>query len=270
MNVDAMLSAVEEVASVAEELRGLREKIKQYGDASRRVGELGDALKDVASSVTRMQGAFSGALELAQKSQEHADAGKKAIQALVDSIPDVVSRIESSDVYPAIQSFTGSMDKLGQLLQKHKESLSIVVTRFEEASAEQSTSLAELTQRVDRGLSSITRITEGVQGLHEASLQNKKQLNSLNDTVCDDVAPNIRATKGAVTEVKVLLSAVHGVANKSADGMVEFSVKMLQEITTLRNGLTEANKALGNQGLIMQRQGELLDELTKKKKGWFS
>ena len=122
-SADGMMSAVAEVNSVAEELRGLRDKIKQYGDASKRLNELGDVLKGLNTSVERIQVAFTSALEQVSLTQAHADIGKKSVDQLVASIPEVVRRIEATDVAGAVNSFEGSMNALDGLLRSHHKTL---------------------------------------------------------------------------------------------------------------------------------------------------
>lgn len=269
-STDAMVSAVEEVTSVAEELRGLRDKIKQYGDASKRMNDLGDILKGLNGSIDRIQVAFTGALEQAKQTQEHAEIGRQSVDKLVGSIPEVVRRIEASDVGSAIQSFSGSMEELGVLLARHENTLSDVVARFVEDRIVQAVALDELKALVERGLSSVTNLSTEVSGFQESSAQSLQKVSSLSNLVCEEISPKLNKTSDSVAEVKELIHEVQLGTNKAADGMALFASKMLHEISLLREDVVGAKQVLEIQGKTLLLHGEVLEELAKKKKGWFN
>jgi methyl-accepting chemotaxis protein len=267
---DAMVSAVEEVTSVAEELRGLRDKIKQYGDASKRLSELGDVLNGLNGSIGRIQVAFSDALEHAKQTQEHVEVGRQSVERLVDSIPEVVRRIESSDVEGAIQSFSGSMKELGVLLAGHEKTLSDVVAKFLEDRIVQAVAIDELKALVERGLYSVTNLSSEVRGLQESSAKNIQKVSSLNGLVCEEISPMLKKNSESLAEVKGLVNEVQLGTNKAADGMAHFASKMLHEISLLREEVVGAKHVLEIQGKTLLLHGEVLEELAKKKKGWFN
>jgi methyl-accepting chemotaxis protein len=269
-STDAMVSAVEEVTSVAEELRGLRDKIKQYGDASKRMNDLGDILTGLNVSIGRIQVAFTGALEQAKQTQEHAEIGRQSVDKLVGSIPEVVKRIESSDVGSSIQSFTGSMKELGVLLAGHENTLSDVVARFLEDRIVQAVAIDELKALVERGLSSVTNLSSEVRDLKESSAQNIQKVTSLNGLVCEEISPKLKKNSESIAEVKGLINEVQLGTNKAADGMALFATKMLHEISLLREDVVGAKQVLEIQGKTLLLHGEVLEELAKKKKGWFN
>jgi len=268
--VDAMASAVEEMSSVAEELRGLGEKIKQYGDASKRLNDLGDVLKELNTSMGRIQSAFSSALEQVKVTQEHAENGKKSIEQLVGSIPDVVKRIEASDVVGAVNLFTGSMNELGGLLRSHEKTLDEVVNCFANERASQEAVLGDLTEKVERSLAALGDLSSDVRGLQESTSQGFHKLISLNDVVCDEVSPKLRATHQCIGELEGLVNQVQQGTNRAADGMADYAAKMLREMSSMREELGSAHKLIVEQGKTLQRQENILDEMSKKKKSWFS
>ena len=269
-SAEAMVSAVEEVNSVAEELRGLREKIKQYGDASIRLNNLGDVLKELTTSVGHIQGAFTSALEQVKVTQAHAESGKKSVEQLVGSIPDVVKRIEATDISGVVTSFAGSMNEVGGLLRLHEKSLNEIVNSFADERASHDAALHDLTELVEKGIAALSNLSAEVRGLQESSSQGFQMLRLLKDVVCDEVSPKILLTQDSVLELRRLVDQVQQGSNRAADGMADYATKMLREMSSMREELGSAHKLLAEQGQKLQRQGGLLDEISKRKKGWFS
>lgn len=267
---DPMVAAVEDVSSVAEELRGLRDKMKQYGDASKRLNEVSEVIRELAGSVANIRAAFSSAFEQVKLTQMHADTSQKAVEQLVGSIPAIVSRIEASDVTGSVQAFSDSMDKLGAMLHTHEESFGLVVKQFSDARAAQSDAMGALTERVERVLSALTGISADVRGLQDTSSQSFQKLRSISDAVNENLSPKLQSTNQSLDELTGLVKQLNQNTNSVADGMAETASRMIREMTSIRDELGEARKVIGNQESALLRQGELIEILSKQKKSWFS
>lgn len=267
---DPMVAAVEEVSSVAEELRGLRDKMKQYGDASKRLNEVSDVLNELTVSVGKIHSAFNGALEQVKLTQTRAETSQRTVEQLVGSIPAVVNRIEASDVTGSVQAFSGSMDKLGAMLRTHEESFGLAVKEFSDARAAQVDAMASLTERIERTISAITGISADVRGLQDTSTQSFQKLRSISDAVNENLSPKLQSTHQSLDELTGLVKQFNQTTNSVADGMAETASRMIREMASIREELGDARKVIGAQESALQRQGELLEVLSKQKKSWFS
>lgn len=269
-NDDAIVKAVEEVSSVADELKQLRDNIKQYSDASRRLKDLGGILEGLNASVGKIHDAFVSALEQVALTQAHAQSSKDSIDKLVNSVPEIVERIEASDAAATARSVTDAMNSLGILIRSHEKSLGDVSTRLETELSSQATTLREVLQRVDSGLEALGNLASDVNGLRESTADSSQILRALNSTVCGELSPRIESSQKSVSELGGLMDQIRLDAARSEDKMTGYSAKVLGELATLREQLESAHKTLAEQNGAIQRQGVLLDEISKKKKGWFS
>jgi chromosome segregation ATPase len=229
-----MTGAVEEVNSVSEELKKLRDKIRQYEDASNRLNGIGDALDNLNSNIDRIKQAFNDALT-------QVVSGKMSVEQLVDSIPDVVKRIEASDAAVA-------MNELKDRLVSHEKSLDEVTRHFAEERVSHAASLHELTERIERTLAAQDSLAGEVRQIQESVSQGFEKLqNSLDNAICNLVAPKIQLTQEVIERVERVVNQLHR-------GMADSSAKTLPLIKKIQETLNSSH--------------DVLIQL-KNKKGWF-
>ena len=269
-HTEPMLTAIDEVETLAEELRALRDQTKKYGDASRRLSEIGDVLRELGNSVERIQGAFTSALGQIERTQAHAESGKFAVESLVDSVPDVVQRIEASDAFKSAASLTTSMREVTGLLHSHEQAIADLIHRFAQERDASAAILDKLGDTSDRSLQAIERVVSGITALQQATTQGFERVATVNGTMRDDMLSSINAAQKAVDEVKGLTSQVCVNSSRASDAMLEHSVKMLREMGALRADLVAMHRLLAEQGQQVLQQGQVLSEMSKNKKGWFS
>lgn len=269
MNADAMVSAVQEVTSVAEELRALRDRVKQYGDASKRLADFSDILNDLNGSLLRIKEAFSGAFDQAKHAQEIANEGKKAVEGLVASVPEVVKRIEATDVGKSIAAFAVGMEQLRQLLDSHQKSVVQLSKNFSEERAGHAEKLNDITERIERVSAGVSHVSGEIRGLQDSVSQQAKSLQGLSNVVSNELSPLGKSNAEALAGLRNMVSEVQRDSGKGIDVMAEFSAKMLREIAAMRDELRGAKQMLEVQGKTITQQALALDELSKKKRGFF-
>ncbi|CAN7147585.1 hypothetical protein LJR267_000031 [Paraburkholderia hospita] len=269
-NDDAIVKAVEEVSSVADELKRLRDNIKQYSDASQRLKDLGNNLEELNTSVGKIHNAFVSALEQVALTQAHAQSGKDSVDRLVNSVPGIIQRIEASDAAATARSVTDAMNSLGNLIRTHEKSLDDVSARLAAELASQATTLRSLHQRVDSGLEALGNLASEVHGLRSSTSEGTQLLRALNSAVCSDLSPRIESSQKSVSELGGLVDQLRKDAARSEESMTGHAGKALGELAILREQLDSAHKTLSEQSGAIQRQGVLLEEIAKRKKGWFS
>jgi phage-related protein len=230
MATDTMANAIEEVGSVAEELKTLRDKIKQYGEASNRLNDIGNVLDELNSSVGRIKEAFSNVLA-------HVENEKKSVEQLVDSVPEVVRRIEASDA-------TTAMNELKAVLTSHEKLLDEVIKRFNEERDSQAAILRDLTEKIERNLSAQAGLSADV---HE---------------VKKSVSQGFRLTQESIDRLEKSM-------NQLQQGMADSSAKTLSFMQTQTSWAKKIQNTLDSyQNTLDSYQKTILNEL-KNKKGWF-
>ncbi len=269
MNADAMVSAVQEVTSVAEELRALRDRVKQYGDASKRLADFSDILNDLNNSLVRIKEAFSGAFDQAKHAQEIANEGKRAVEGLVASVPEVVKRIEATDVGKSIDAFSAAMEQLGQLLDSHQKSVVQLSTNFSEEREGHAAKLNDITERIERVMAGVSHVSVEIRVLQDSVSQQAQSLQGLSNVISCELSPLGKRNAEAIAGLKSVVSEVQRDSGKGIDAMAEFSAKMLREMAAMRDELGGAKQMLEVQGKAIAQQAQALDDLSKKKRGFF-
>ncbi|MCO4861243.1 hypothetical protein MKD38_06130 [Cupriavidus sp. WGlv3] len=267
---EAIENAVDELNAVAGELKQLRDKIKQYGDASERLSDVGGLLNKLNDNVGRIHGAFSSALEHVELTHAHARSSKESVEELVGSIPSIVERIEASDAAATAQSLSDAMDSLGIMLLDHKKSLDEVAIRFTAELASQATTIRQLHERVDIGLEALGNLASEVHILRDSTSAGAQALLALNTAFCEDLSPKVTSNQSSLRELSNSVGQLQKDTSRSAESMTGYAGKMLHEMSLLKEQFGSALKTLSEQNETIQRQGALLDEMSKRKKGWFS
>jgi len=269
-NDDTLLKAVGEVQSIAQELVQLRDKIKEYGEASKRLNDVSSVLGELSGNVLKIQDVFYAALEQARLTQVHAETGQASIESMVASIPAVVERIEAMDSASLANTMVHSMQDLGTLLQTHAHALDEISTRLNSDLALQARLLGELHTGVEQGNATLGQLSRDVSVLHDLNKQGLTGLRLLQDSIRDDVSPQLRDTQTACGDIRGVVDHVQRNTNRAAETMATYTEKMLREMAVLKDELVGARTQLAEQQRASVRQNLLLEELSKKKKGWFA
>lgn len=262
MNANPMVSAVEEVNTVAEELRALRDKVKQYGDASKRLMELGDILNNLNGSVGNIQNAFSSALERAEKAEGHINSLKQEVESLVASVPDIVKRIEASDVTKTLDGFTSGMRELGSLMDSHQKTMEQTVSMFTEERSTHSSLLDDINSRTENLIASVANLSSEISEIRGSSSQQLQKILSLSEVVYEELSPKVQAGTATLTELKGMVGEVQLGNNKTVDVLADFAAKMLREISALRGEAVASRQ-------LLERQEKKLEEISKRKMSIF-
>jgi uncharacterized protein YukE len=257
-----MVAAVEEVNTVAEELRALRDKVKQYGDASKRLMDVGEILNNLNGSIGKIQNAFSGALERAEKAEGHINSLKQEVVSLATSVPDIVERIEAADVTKTIDGFTGEMRELKVLMDSHQKTMEQVISSFTEERSSHSSLLEDINSRTENIIASVSNLASEIKGIRDTSDQQFQKILSLSEVVTQDISPTVHVGTATLVELKGMVGEVQSENNKSVDVLADFAAKMLREISALR-GEAVASKQL------LEKQEQKLEEISKKKRSIF-
>lgn len=230
---EAFKAAIDDVNSVAEELRELRQKIQHYGEASKRLDKLSESLLKLSESVTTMQNDFASIVHRAEQVQTHIQQGSSAVETLVAEIPEVVARIEATDTAKAIAEFTKFLEEVRELVFAHQST----------------------TQGIQTGFSGLS---EELKSIKDSTSQQAHLLQLVNQVLMQNVAGPINENTRLLGDLKADVQGVSAGANKATDGMASLSAKLMNEIERLRNEVSSSNK-------LIKDQSVRIDALAKKK-----
>jgi DNA repair exonuclease SbcCD ATPase subunit len=180
--MEEMTKAIEDVNSVAENLRELHEKITQYGNAAERLREMGEVLKKLGESVGEIQEAFSAALDNTRQLQNDAK--------------ELVQRIESSDVEASTKDLSIKLDSISTKLDNNQS------TQKENAQgiSDIATSIKKLSDRFD-GISALLENDQSIQRENTRALNDLKNMLAKNEQAVITTIETLSKVSGAVSSV---------------------------------------------------------------------
>jgi len=269
MNADAMVSAVQEVTAVAEELRALRNRVKQYGDASNRLTEFSEILKELNNSLLRIKEAFTGTFDQAKHAQEIANEGARTVESLLASVPEVIKRIEATDVGKSVGALTEAMEQVRHLLDSHQKSVVLLSTNLSEERDSHAEKLHDITERIERVMAGVSHVSVEIRSLKDLVYQQAQSMQGLGSVVSNELSPLGKRNAEALAGLQSVVSEVQRDSGKGIDVMAEFSAKMLREIASMRDELGGTKRMVEAQGKLIAQQTQALEELSKKKRGIF-
>ncbi|MGE8604213.1 hypothetical protein [Bordetella trematum] len=263
-------TTVDEVRSAVDELKELGSKIKGYGEASQRLINVSDALQDVSRNVATIRDLFQTAAAQVAQTQANADRNVQSIDAMLQSMPDIVQRIEATDATAVAASLNQTMSDLGTRLQAHETVLAELAKRLESGLAQQGNAIRGLQESMEKGNAATERLTVEMHALQGLSTQGANVLATLNTAVNDEFVPRLQLNYEAASEIRGLVGQVQQNTNRAADNMAVYTKRMLDEMSALRSQLGSAQELLSEQRAASARHEALLEQISAKKKGWFS
>lgn len=192
---DPITSAMEDVTSVAEELHKLHLQVKQYESSSKRMSDISNVLIDLSKSVKQMEGKFSIALSSTEAIQE-------SVAALLNSVPDVINRIEASDAARSISEFSNALTETKGLIESNKiivESLKTSITNEREQHGKTIKEIGDKTERLAKALG-----------------QQSQLLQLTNQVLTQNVVTSVTDNAIAIAEIK---SLIDGAVAKSTEAV---------------------------------------------------
>ena len=118
---EALKAAIDDVNTVANELRDLQQKIQQYGEATKRLEKVGDALVKLSEGITSMHQGVASIVKRAEQAHTDITNSRTAVEALMSSVPDVVARIEASDTTESIREFTKLLGEVRDMMMSQQD-----------------------------------------------------------------------------------------------------------------------------------------------------
>lgn len=115
---DPLSKALEEVESVASELRRLKDRANEFSAASQNLKDVTSALGDVAKSVGRVRDLLEVLVQKAESADKRFDETRKSTEALIGSLPEIIDRIEKSEASTALAEVRSQLTPMSEQVSK--------------------------------------------------------------------------------------------------------------------------------------------------------
>ncbi|MFO1395467.1 MAG: hypothetical protein U1F48_00240 [Burkholderiales bacterium] len=240
---EPLVVAVQEIQAVTAELREVKKRADQYGQTSARLQEVSQALVQLANAVSSMQAAFDGLLSRASSVIGRFDETRLVAEATAKSIPDIVARIEATDVSSHVGAVSQSLEAVNARIATQVsliEQMQALQTKERDEQRKTLESIAARSERMESDIAFLRAAAERHARYTEPLAGQLEQLHALLTGLTEPVA----ATRAA--------------SDKAANASAVYGHKGFQAITEL------AKKADGIQSTL-ETQNKLLTAINDKK-----
>lgn len=212
-NDEVLRTAINDVNTVTSALQDLRQKIQNYGEASKRLDMVSDALIKLSETVSLVHQGIVAIVQRADQVYEHIESSRMSVDAMTNSIPMVVERIESSDVTKGLAEFTRMLSEVRDLISNQQG----------------------LTNSLQSHINQMSSLTSDTRSILDSMGQQGQLLQVINQAVGQG------ATKTS-----------EGMALLSTRLLGEFEA-VKKELTSLRTGVADSNKFLREQKILLEK-----------------
>lgn len=251
---DPMMTAVNEVSLVAEEIKALQQRIQQYAESSKRLDGVCGSLQELSRSVSKMQELFGFQLGKSSEAAERLGEITASVERLTDSIPSVVQRIEASDIAKASSEFTDSLAQLREIIATSQQEVGNTQAALVAERRQTEATLREMGERTDKAIATIGKLSSDLATVVTTAAQHSQLLQLMNQVLMQNVATPIAEQTRALAAIQTRVEEFQKGTEKSVDGMAKLSSQLLHGLAEIRTQL--------------QFQGEQI-EVMKSKKGFF-
>ncbi|QQX85264.1 hypothetical protein JJQ59_04800 [Cupriavidus necator] len=250
-----MQQELDMLVEAAEELKNLKDTLVQQQEASARIKAFTTLLQQVTEQIARIPAGLAAILDRTGVTEAKLVAAGAQVVALRDSIPEIVTRIERSDVGRSIDSLSASIAESRSEFQGFRE----MVLRLEGITREFQTVTESTTQKfgeqLQQNLEAHEKATVLVAALRAEFLARFDAVQARVD------ASESRTQRDAANHFKVL---------DSLRSTGESQVKLLQHLTSqvVKLGGDEMGRLREEIAAIavqLEKQGNAIDVLSKRK-----
>lgn len=150
--------AVQEVSAIAEELRAVKRRAEEYGQATARLQEIGGAIDRLVSVIAGMQSQFQQLLVHAEKVLDGLERARQSADATAKSVPQIVERIEASDVSQHVSKFVDSLNSAGARIGAQAAAVEQLQSGMSREREVQRVMFESITARIDRLSSEVSQV----------------------------------------------------------------------------------------------------------------
>ena len=239
---DALKLAIDDVNSVANALRELREKTQAHGEATARLDKVSDALIQLSDGVTSMRTGIASIVQRAESIDATLINSQSTVEKITAAVPDVLARIEASDTAKSIAEFTKLLGEVRDVVRNQQDTtlaLRTVIDGFAGMSAE-------------------------LRNIKEALIQPEQMLQLLSQVLMAHVAGPARENARLLGELKEKVQEVETIEIKSNETEAAFRVWLVNEITVIHEKIDALRGKPSTIAQLAEKTTSLFESWNKK------
>jgi len=257
---DTLSTAMEEIMSVAEELKAIQNQAKKYVDASKRMNGIGDALEKLILVVGRVPEQFTIFISSTNELLELFEASKASLENSSAALPRVIESIESADVFKSLSAFTSSIEKLENSMTQRIDSLEGLSASLTKEQKKNQEALVALNVQTNAIEAKIGTFHNDITSLMDITNKQSEGFENFKAQLIDQLKDNFGNQSKILAELQSLVLNGSNANKKALEDITGYAAKNLLEISAVNTGL-EARTVSQQQTLWLQQ--------VSKKKGLF-
>ncbi|AQV96405.1 hypothetical protein BJN34_21285 [Cupriavidus necator] len=250
-----MQQELDMLVEAAEELKNLKETLAQQQDASVRIKAFSALLERVTEQVSRIPAGLAAILDRAGIAEEKLVAAAAQVVALRESVPEIVARIERSDVGRSIEVLSASITESRAEFQGFREMVSHLEAITRQLQTASESGAQKFADQLQQSLKAYEKTTTQVAALR-AELEARFEA----------VQVRVDASGGSMLTAMANQSKVLDALRSAGEGQVKLMQQLTGHIVKLRNDEIEKLRAdIGKIASKVEKQASALEVLSKKK-----
>lgn len=233
---EPLAAAVQEIQTVATELREVKRRADQYGQASARLQEVSGALEHLANAVTSMQVHFHELLAKATSVSSGIEQARLTAEATVRTVPEVVERIEATDLSKQAGVFSQSLEAVNTRIGAQVTAIENMHALLAQERDQQRRMLEDIATRSERVASDVAFLRAAAEARANQADPVSEQLKELH-AMLTDLADPIASTLAA-SDKAANASTMYG--HKGFQAVVALAKK----VDAIQSGLDEQQRLL--------------------------
>lgn len=250
---------VEVLIEAAEQLQALKATLLEQQGSSARLRVLADTLQEVASQIAKIPSGLSLILERAETVEQRIIAAAKNVEVLSDGIPEVVRRIESSDVGKSVDVLVNEISGSRDDLKAFRNSIFSIDELAQQFRLENDVVFKELREDARKAGDVQEKINASLYALRAELLD---KLDGLEKKVVSSEQWSEKSIGATGKAFEVIATALKGSGERQSEGLQKIQV----ELGAMRSDeIAEMRKELKIISSLISQQGNALEALSKKK-----
>lgn len=233
---DPLATAVQEVSAVAVELREVKKRADQYGQASARLQEVSGALEHLVKAVTGMQAQFHELLSKADSVVGGIEQVRQTADAAARSVPEIVARIEAADVSRLVGAFSQSLEAVSTRIAAQASAIEHLQALLAKEREQQRKMFEEIAARSER-------VASDIAFLRGAAESRANQ--------ADPLATHLKELQVSLTGLSEPLAATRAASEKAANASAVYGHKGFQAVAELAKKVDAIQSGLDAQNRLL-------------------
>ena len=243
----------------AEQLQALKATLSEQQGSSVRLRSLAETLEQVATQIAKIPSGLAAVVTKAEAVEQRVLAASSKVEALRDSIPAIVERIERSDVGKSVDALTRDIAGSRSDLKAFRESISKIDDLVQQLRGANDALFKEFREDFKKTGEVQERVNASVYALRSEVLA---KLDGMEKRIVSTEQWSEKSVGATSKAFEVIATALKGASERQSTALQGFQSQLdamkVQELSEIRKDL----KTFAS--LVLQ-QGNALEALSKKK-----